>query len=44
MLQMKVLRADIGIPARSSPEIANTREMEVESQDLQMTGYKFGIQ
>lgn len=43
MLQMKVLRADIGIPARPSPEVANIREMEVGSQDLEMTGYKFGI-
>lgn len=43
MLQVKVLRAEIGITARSYPVVRNIRELEVESQDLDLTGYKFGV-
>lgn len=38
MLQVKVLRAEIGITARPYPEVANRRAKEVESQDLELIG------
>lgn len=43
MLQEKVLRAEIKTPAGSHPEVANIKEMKVESQEWELTEYKFGV-
>lgn len=39
---MKVSRTEITI-LEPTPEVGNIREMEVESQDLELTGFKFGV-
>lgn len=43
MLQVKVLRAEIRIPEGPYLEVTNISEMELESQDLELSVYKFEV-
>lgn len=43
MLQVKVLRAEIRIPEGPYLEVTDISEMELESQDLELSVYKFEV-
>lgn len=40
---VKSLRTEIRMPAGLYPKVSNRREMEGLSQDLELTGYTFGV-